>query len=46
MKGVKFPLNNYELPYDSTLGISKVITSGAAEITVKGKALIVQSKDL
>ncbi|NLY82911.1 MAG: thiamine diphosphokinase [Clostridiales bacterium] len=46
MKGVKFPLNNYELPYDSTLGISNVITSGAAEITVKGTALIVQSKDL
>ncbi|MBK5253079.1 MAG: thiamine diphosphokinase [Peptostreptococcaceae bacterium] len=46
LKGVKFPLKDYELPFDSTLGISNEITSSTAEITIQGTALIIQSKDL
>jgi thiamine pyrophosphokinase len=46
LKGVKYPLKEYELPFDSTLGLSNEITSSTAEITIKGTALIIQSKDL
>lgn len=46
LKNVKYPLNGYTLPYNSTIGISNEITDGAAQITVKGTVIVIQSKDL
>lgn len=45
-KGLKYPLNDAELPSGSTLGTSNEFADGEAEITVKdGILLIVQSAE-
>lgn len=46
LRGVKYPLENYLLPNDTTLGVSNEILNEEAEISFTGgKLLIILSKD-
>ncbi|MBQ6907986.1 MAG: thiamine diphosphokinase [Clostridia bacterium] len=46
LHGVKYPLENYEMAADDTIGVSNEIVSDCGEITVeKGYLLIIMSSD-
>ena len=47
LQGVKYPLNHYDLPDTTSLGVSNEITSQKAKVTLEsGKLLIILSKDI
>lgn len=47
LRGVKYPLDGYFLPHDTSLGVSNEITADVAEISfTSGKLLIILSKDI
>lgn len=47
LKGVKYPLKDYNLPNDTTLGVSNEIIDEEAEISFdEGKLLIILTKDI